>query len=144
MGEHEQNVSGPQIVIFLKSLLAVQLIWAASLGATKVSICLFYISIFVIRPFRVAAYYVMAASIAFSLMVIISTLCICRPLAVWWEPALPGGHCGNRNALWLAVGICNISTDLLVLSLPIPIVWKLQVPRVNKVALSGIFGLGFL
>ena len=60
-----------------------------------------------------------------------------------WDPSIPG-VCGNQHAGLLATGIGNIATDLLILSLPVPRVWNMQVSRGSKAALTGIFGIGLL
>lgn len=125
-------------------MLAIQVLWAAALCCIKVSITLFYIQIFSVRSFRIAAYCAMGASVTFAVIAMLDPLVICRPLKFNWQPTLPGGKCGDRSTFWLTTGLLNIITDLFVLSLPIPMVWKLQVPRANKIALLIIFGLGFL
>ena len=40
--------------------------------------------------------------------------------------------------------IPNIITDALLLVLPIPFVWQLQLPRAQKVALTSIFIVGIM
>lgn len=125
-------------------LVVLQILYGISLGLVKTSICLFYIKIFFIRPFRIVTWIVMAVIVAWSTMVVLTAFLLCRPLAFNWDPTIPGGKCGNQPATFIAVGALNIATDLLVLCLPIPMVWKLQIPRANKIALSGVFGVGFL
>lgn len=38
----------------------------------------------------------------------------------------------------------NIATDLIVLSLPMPLVWRLKIPKKQKIALACVFLLGSL
>lgn len=45
---------------------------------------------------------------------------------------------------YVITGAFNIVTDFVVLCLPIPYVWKLKTNQSNKIALTGIFGVGFL
>jgi len=75
----------------------------------------------------------------------------CRPL--WIRPLQTvrlqldqsiDGSCGRQVLSYILTGALNICMDVMILSLPIPMVWKLQTTRANKVALTGIFGLGFL
>ena len=40
--------------------------------------------------------------------------------------------------------IGNIVSDFIILLLPIPVVWRLQLRLKQKFAVMGIFGLGFL
>lgn len=38
----------------------------------------------------------------------------------------------------------NVALDLMVVALPIPVVWKLQMPNKKKIAVTGMFSLGIL
>jgi hypothetical protein len=38
----------------------------------------------------------------------------------------------------------NIAVDLVIMVLPLPTVWSLQLPKRQKLALSGVFMLGTL
>jgi hypothetical protein len=58
----------------------------------------------------------------------------CNPLR---EGATP---CINSLALWQA--ILNIVTDFLMLLIPIPLLWALQLPLLQKLSLGLIFALG--
>ena len=40
--------------------------------------------------------------------------------------------------------ISDVLTDVMILIIPLPIVWKLQMSTKNKVGLSGVFLLGLL
>ena len=143
VGIHANEVTIPELTIFLKSLYAIQLLWAGAEGLLKTSMCLLYIEIFRLKSFRIAAYIVIAVSNAFAATVVLATTFICSPIPFSWDPTITG-TCGNRNALWLAIGVLNIVTDVLVLALPMPMLWRLQIPQKKKIALSLIFGLGFL
>lgn len=110
----------------------------------KFSLLTFYVRIFVIRTFRFLAYFVAAVVCGWALSVILETFLLCRPFAYNWDPTIKDFTCGNRNAAYLGAGSLNIITDLMVLCLPIPMVWNLQIPRRNKVILSAVFGMGLL
>lgn len=51
---------------------------------------------------------------------------ICRPFAMNWDQTIPGGHCGNQVLSFTVTGILNLVTDLMVLTLPLPYLYKLQ------------------
>ena len=42
----------------------------------------------------------------------------------------------------MACAALNVFTDLVILILPIPIVWSLQLPKRQRLVLIGIFSLG--
>ena len=105
---------------------------------------LFYFRIFGTKQsFRISVFIVMAIVWAWSVSVILETFLLCRPLAYNWDTTIRG-TCGNRNATYVVAGTMNLITDLLVMALPVPHIWKLQLNVAKKVALSSVFCLGLL
>lgn len=105
---------------------------------------LFYFRIFGSkRSFRISVFVTIAIVWAWSVSVILETFLLCRPLAYNWDTTIPG-ICGNRNATYVVAGTLNLVTDLLVMALPVPHIWKLQLSLAKKVAVSSIFCLGLL
>lgn len=120
------------------------MLWATSLMFTKASILLFYMRIFdVDNYFRTVAQLATGAIVLWCLSVVLSSILLCWPFAYNWDQSIPG-HCGNQVLSYIITGAFNIVTDLIVLCMPMPIIWKLQMPRANKVALTIIFAIGFL
>lgn len=66
----------------------------------------------------------------------------CTPIHYFWDRSLPGGHCINNIAFYIALAATNCATDVTLLFLPMPMVWNLRVRRSKKIALSGVFMLG--
>lgn len=140
----------PSRYIFLSSadkaqdLVVVQLMWTFSLMFCKFSLLTFYVRIFAIRSFRIMAYVVATIVTGWAISVFLETFLLCRPFAYNWDPTITDFTCGNRNAAYIGAGSLNIVTDLMVLILPIPMVWNLQIPRRNKAILTAVFGMGLL
>lgn len=65
----------------------------------------------------------------------------CTPFRKNWQPWL-AGSCINLHATFLAISVPSILTDIAILALPLPHVWKLQTNKTQKVSLSIIFLLG--
>ena len=53
-------------------------------------------------------------------------------------------HCVDIGALSLGFGVSDVSIDIMILAIPIPVVWKLQMSTANKIGLIGVFLLGLL
>ncbi|KAI0379358.1 hypothetical protein F5Y04DRAFT_127961 [Hypomontagnella monticulosa] len=66
----------------------------------------------------------------------------CTPIHAYWDRT-PGSTCLDSNLIGWMNSIGNIITDIIVLLLPIPVVWRLNLKRGRKWAVIGIFGLGF-
>jgi hypothetical protein len=143
IGVHQDQVPPPNLKIMSAILYAFQLQWAAAEVLVKTSMCLFYMEIFQMRNFRKWSYIVIANCVVFALFVILVTTFICWPVKMNVDPTVPG-HCGNRNAMWIVIGALNVVTDIMVLVLPMPHLWGLQIPLKKKIALIIIFSIGGL
>lgn len=122
------------------------MLWATSLAMMKVSVLLLYIRIFDVgfAKFRLAARFVMVIVALWCLSVILCGVLLCQPFAFNWDQTIPGGHCGDQVLSYIITGSVNIVTDVMVLCLPMPMIWSLQMPTSNKLALTVVFAIGFL
>ncbi|KAI0165385.1 hypothetical protein GGR52DRAFT_581989 [Hypoxylon sp. FL1284] len=66
----------------------------------------------------------------------------CMPIPFFWDRSIPG-ECLDSDLIGWMNAVGNLVTDLIVLVLPIPVVWRLNLKRGRKWAVIGIFGLGF-
>lgn len=66
----------------------------------------------------------------------------CNPIEKNWDVSISEGSCINRTGLYLATAVVNIISDTMCLILPIPIVLKLQMPRIQKLGIICMFGVG--
>lgn len=74
--------------------------------------------------------------------VVVSLLAACQPFAKNIDVTVKDGQCLDKVALYIATGVINIITDLMVLILPIPMVLGLQMQRSRKIMLILLFSLG--
>ena len=84
----------------------------------------------------------MGLSAALLVAVLLEVGLLCRPFEYNWNKYIPG-ICGDTTQAYEAVGILNLITDLTIIILPMPVLWKLQLPVAKKVALT-MFGVGVL
>ena len=73
------------------------------------------------------------------------TLTQCAKVEQLWDPNAPPEACRTSSpvSLYVFAGL-NSFSDLWILSLPIPIIWGLQMPRRQKLVTCGLFLMGFL
>jgi hypothetical protein len=122
-----------------------QVFYATTLGLIKISICLFLMRIFsAANRFRMYAWIVIASATAWSILVILTAFVLCTPFAFSWDNTIPGGKCADQTAWFIAIGVLDLTVDLMILVLPMPVIWKLQLPVGNRIALLGIFCVGVL
>lgn len=55
-----------------------------------------------------------------------------------------GGQCVNEYAVLIGASVINVTTDLMILVIPIAAIWGLHMPAMKKWRLSAIFAVGTL
>lgn len=90
---------------------------------------------------RITFWITLGVLIAYSLWTIASSIFICFPIAHFWDSSVPGS-CLDKKALWFSNAAMNILLDVWVLLLPIPAIYKLQLPTRQKLAIMLVFVVG--
>ncbi|RAK95953.1 uncharacterized protein BO80DRAFT_417794 [Aspergillus ibericus CBS 121593] len=133
-----------ELLIEGQAYWASEIIWTLSIPLIKSSILLLYIRIFgKVRHFRMTAYALGTFSVCWAIMVLLVIIFQCHPVEKAWAPATPG-HCINSWLFFVIGSSMNCATDIAILVLPIPSVWRLHLSRMQRVSLVGIFLLGSL
>ncbi|RYP41248.1 hypothetical protein DL769_011622 [Monosporascus sp. CRB-8-3] len=65
----------------------------------------------------------------------------CNPIQKAWDYSIPG-TCFNRPALFFANAGLNIFQDFVIYILPSPMLWNVQLPVKQRIALIGVFVVG--
>lgn len=68
---------------------------------------------------------------------------LCSPRSKVWNATEPG-HCLDINALYLASAVFNIISDIAMLSVPVYLIWNLQMSTRRKTGVTAIFCTGGL
>ncbi|KAF6237360.1 hypothetical protein HO173_004250 [Letharia columbiana] len=141
LGQNVYILSPNQLDTFLKGMFISEIGWPISICMVKCSILAFYWRLFSSygRSFRISVWAFLALMVNWGIVVVIATVFQCSPRHRPWSE----GRCVN-NTYWFFVGssIPHIITDIALISLPMPLIWKLQMRRSQKAILSFIFGLG--
>lgn len=66
-----------------------------------------------------------------------------KPSTYWTLSFVPQPECISETNLLLAAGIINVVTDLIVVLLPMPIVWRVKLPVQQQIVLGLLFAVGF-
>lgn len=73
----------------------------------------------------------------------IATIFQCTPISRIWTTS-EGAQCLNRRSLVFAFGSLNICFDIIILSLPIPLLLTLDIQMYKKIGIIGIFLTGIV
>ena len=119
----------------------------ASVTLIKLSILSFYKRLFPTRKFGIAVYIVCAFVIMWFITFFFATLLQQVPIYGNWT--IPGiqefsGTIIDAHAMYVCAAALEILLDLVILTLPLFVIWKLQMHREQKMLVTGIFLLGAL
>ena len=67
----------------------------------------------------------------------------CIPIAALWTPTIQG-KCIDLVKFYIGNTIPNVLTDIALLLLPLPFVWRLHVATPQKIVVAGAFIIGGL
>ncbi|KAF4992794.1 hypothetical protein FGRMN_6896 [Fusarium graminum] len=141
LGKHVEVVSEQDQVIFLKLLLTFENIYATTVMFVKLALLQMYLRIFPSRRFRQVS--AVIAGVVIAWWIAICAVCIfqCDPIKKAWLPLIPG-KCIKLKASFTGNAIPNITTDVVILCMPVKQIIKLQVNMAQKLSLLFIFLLG--
>lgn len=79
----------------------------------------------------------------YSIILFFSVIFQCNPVRGAWDFTVPS-KCIKLSLEIMVMSALNATTDFLTLCLPLPLLWKLHLPKQRKIQLMGIFLLGGL
>jgi len=145
-GKHESFARPDAALKWYTCLYVFEIFYAPAIAVVKISILLFYGRIFPSynKWFRRLLYFTGATVCVWWIICQFFVIFECQPIHYFWDRSPSGGRCLDIQAFFLGQAIPNIFTDVILLAMPIPIIWRLHLPKEQKMGLSGIFLLGHL
>ncbi|KAI1419682.1 hypothetical protein F5Y12DRAFT_793006 [Xylaria sp. FL1777] len=130
------------LVSWAQTLFVTELLYGLVFPIEKTTILLLYLRLFRIhRWFRITTYVLIAYIWLWGISEVIVAISQCTPIAYQWDKSLHG-HCIDQLAYYRWVSVPNVIHDVVMLILPLPIIWTLQMDVRQKLALSGVFLIG--
>ncbi|KAI5465388.1 hypothetical protein BGZ63DRAFT_450305 [Mariannaea sp. PMI_226] len=141
-GRHVQTLEPEDIAEALKFFYLCQITYKACINLTKCSILLLYLRIFgKIRWFKWLCRILLLIIFLYCVASVIVTIFQCTPVQRAYNRAIEG-TCIDSGKFWYANAGFSITTDLVILVMPMALVYQLQIQRAQKVALVIVFALG--
>ncbi|KIY00633.1 uncharacterized protein Z520_03296 [Fonsecaea multimorphosa CBS 102226] len=129
-------------------------LWCYVIGITliKISVLLFYrrLSVKFSRAFLIATWIGIIYNVLYFLSFGLTLLLLCNPLHAYWDSFNPlwvakhHFHCGSESAALPASSAFSVAGDFYSTLLPLILVYYLELPRRQKIALYALFALGFM
>lgn len=132
----------------MQYLFALGIIYSLAAMTIKMSIILLYVRVFSTantgfrRCIFAAEFFTMALSVTF----IVVILAACKPMEFFWTrfDGVSEGTCIDISSFFVAFSIFNVSVDVFLLILPIPMVLKLHMSVRKKLIVCALMMLGIL
>lgn len=118
-------------------------IYPVSILAIKLSFLSLYHRIFPLPWMQRLSILVASFVIGYTIAHILTNIFQCVPIKAAWDPTV-NAKCIDYNAQLVAIAIINVTTDVVVLILPMRPLWSLQISASHKWQLGAIFSLGAL
>lgn len=115
--------------------------YVTALMLVKISIVVSYIRVFPTPTFRRIMYALSAAILSVWLCSILVTIFQCKPVEGAWDFTLPR-NCLPIDRFYYFSTAFSIFTDFLLCILPLPVFWRLNLPRRQKYVVSLLFAIG--
>ncbi|KAF6233129.1 hypothetical protein HO173_008673 [Letharia columbiana] len=131
--------------VFFKIIYISQLTQTVTFGLTKIAVVLFYRRIFVPRTFSIISLVMIGLNITWTIAFFAANLLQCWPISGNWTglDAAPG-TCIDTTMMYLAQAWSDVFTDIVILSMPIPWIWRLQMAPMRKFFVVLMLQLGAL
>ncbi|RMZ67605.1 integral membrane [Pyrenophora seminiperda CCB06] len=141
------------VVLARKELLVIECLFCIASGLIKISILLFYRRLSaraVSKAFVYTTWICIGFIIAYSIALTLAPILGCQPISAFWDQVnvlkILGGYkfkCFNEGADVLAASILSAAQDFITAILPTFLYWNLRIPFRQKLALFGIFAIGY-
>lgn len=157
--KYEQNVVFEDLIDAngQQSTLLIEELFMVSITATKISILLFYRRLAAGTVTNRFTYYIYAAItfvVIYFIIFFINILNVCRPFSSYWMQAdyqwlysndnMSKFHCEDEAAALISSAAISSVQDFIACGLPIVLLWRLSMPKRQKIALAVIFAVGVL
>ncbi|KAI9751734.1 MAG: hypothetical protein M4579_005925 [Chaenotheca gracillima] len=141
LGKHAVAVGIEKVMAFLKMLYVYTIFYNFTILMIKNSILLLYHRIFITARFQLIVKLCIAFMLAYQVATLLVDIMTCLPIAGYWDKTIVA-RCVNAVTYFITSAGINVFTDVVILILPLPMVWNLQISVKQKLVLCGIFLLG--
>ncbi|CAF3492895.1 unnamed protein product [Fusarium graminearum] len=147
-GAHVWSIKIMTLVQVFKLVYAEPFVYALAVTSVKISILLLYRRLFPLgidksRAYTIMFYIATFLTSCYPFILWITMAFACKPISFFWNQYIGAkGKCIDVKLFFLVLGIMNMVNDIIILSVPIPRIWTLQMNNKTKVSVICIMLLG--
>ncbi|OJD18496.1 hypothetical protein AJ78_01485 [Emergomyces pasteurianus Ep9510] len=142
LGKHVWVVPMTDVMVLVKLHYIYMFMYILNVPLIKFSILVFYRRIFGMNWTMWVCFFL---SGGYYIACTVTLLVACQPIEYYWTQVQDrdSGRClFHPHVFYLGNAAANVLTDVLILLVPIPLIWKLQMPTGKKLLVSSLFLLG--
>ncbi|RAL17774.1 uncharacterized protein BO97DRAFT_402275 [Aspergillus homomorphus CBS 101889] len=142
-GFHASLLEVDQLERFLMLVYIDNLCYALTLPTIKLSILLMYRRLFPTKTFGYATAAVGAIVLGWMISVVLAQILTCLPVdAAWNLSKAADSHCIDQMKFYYGNSISNLLTDVIILCLPLPLIWRLKMTHEKKLGVTAVLLMG--
>ncbi|UPK96631.1 hypothetical protein LCI18_007566 [Fusarium solani-melongenae] len=143
LGRHVgTDVSMEQVVDFLRYLFAASLTYVFAIAFIKLTILALYWKLFSITA-RVPIAILFSSVVIWMVVLVFVATFSCNPVEKQWNILIEHGRCMEQKPVYLGGSLPNVIIDFVLVGMPLPSVFRLNIPLGRRLILAGMFTLGF-
>ena len=147
LGTHGKALPDGAASHMLKDLFVGNVFFDLSISLSKISAMAFYGRIFRVRTtqnraWRWSYYVIMGLAIAWPIASIPYTISQCTPVQKYWDNSVPGACYGQFDS-FVSSAISSVIIDIMILILPLPQIFQLQMSWTKKLLVMGTLIVGY-
>ncbi|KAL4993037.1 hypothetical protein BDV10DRAFT_179846 [Aspergillus recurvatus] len=143
-GYHYTSVSSSEMLLYRKFCYIATVLYCPMALLTKVALLSILVRIF--SPYRNRVRFIygfLAALAVYYVIAEIVKIRMCDPVPGYWTLD-PNAKCLDQRAALIADSVISMVSDILILVLPLPLTWSLQMSRNKKLRVIGMLSAGGL
>lgn len=116
-------------------------------SSVKISLTVFIMRVFPTKIIRRIGWCIIGFLIVLTISGEFPLILQCQPVRAAYDKTLVHFKCFSKNALFaieMYQGVLMFAIDIVIIVLPIPTIWNLQMPIQRRVSIIGLFALGEL
>ena len=117
-------------------------IYFPSTSFPKLSLLCLYLKFLITKPYRYATFATMSVIVASNIVFIVLSAVNCTPAVEAWHETGTSGNCVDLLVVYRWASMPNLVTDVVTIVLPLPVIWKLQLSRAQKIGLTFTLMIG--
>ncbi|KIA75463.1 hypothetical protein HK57_00046 [Aspergillus ustus] len=148
LGAHQQDViARGDLVVWLKIYYAALCSYLVVAASVKLSLTTFIMRVFPQPYVQRIGYGIILFIIAFTISGELTLALQCKPVRAFWDKTIITGECFTNEtmfAITMYQGVLMFVCDVVIIVLPMPAIWKLQMALRKRLLVLFMFSFGFV